>query len=167
MKQLKISKTVFNTIITDLQRPHKFAYERVGFLYVKTGSIENQIQQILATTYVPIPDDNYIMDSKVGAKINSTAIRNVMQRILTTGEGALHVHMHDNVGVPRFSRVDRESLVTLIPSFQSCNTKTAHGALLLSRNLSTALVWLPNKKEPIFVDNITIVGYPLELGGRY
>jgi hypothetical protein len=166
MRQLKIPQTLYNKVVTDLERPHKFAFERVGFLFVKTGRIGTNIEQILAANYIPVADDNYIKDTKVGAKINSIAIRSVIQRILDTGEGAFHVHMHNEYGIPRFSSIDRKSLLTLIPSFQATKPNMTHGALLLSKDSSNALIWLPNEKNPVFITNITIVGYPLVLGRR-
>ena len=167
MTQIKILKDVYNNIVSDLERLHTFAYERVGFLYINVGRHNNNIEQIISTKYCPVPDDNYIIDPKVGARINTTAIRTVMQRVLDTGEGVLHVHMHENIGTPRFSKTDRHSLLELIPSFQSCNSQTVHGALLLSKNSATALIWLPNEKSPVIVNNITIVGSPIVSWGRY
>lgn len=166
MVQLKIPKNLYDKMVTDLSRLHSFAFERVGFLYVKTGIEENKFSQILATNYIPVSESNYIKDPKVGAKINSPAIREVMQRILDTGEGALHVHMHEPVGQPRFSRVDSSALHSLIPSFKAVGPKTAHGALLLSGNKLTSLLWLPGEKSPVFANKIIIVGYPLSIYRR-
>ncbi len=162
MFQLKIPKTVFDNIATDLKRPHKYALERVGFLYIRKDISENKIEQALATAYSPVQDDNYIQDRNVGAKINSTAIRNVMQRLLENGEGVLHVHMHNHLGHPAFSKTDLCNLPALINSFQSISPNAPNGALLLSKNSMLALVWLPKSENPMYVDKITIVGYPME-----
>ena len=43
MVQIKIPKTLFDKVVSDINRPHSFALERVGFLFVKTGTEENKI----------------------------------------------------------------------------------------------------------------------------
>lgn len=166
MLQLKIPQSIYNTILADLKRPHSYAFERVGFLFTRNDTQDNKILQILATKYLPVYEDDYIPDMNVGAKINSNAIRGVMQRSLETGEGVLHVHMHDNLGIPRFSKTDLYNLPPLINSFQSISPNSAHGALLLSKDCLVSKIWLPKSKTPVFVDKITIIGYPMEVYTR-
>lgn len=161
MLQLKIPQSLYNSVCIDLKRPHKFAYERIGFLYVRKCMEGSRVAQVIACGYSPVSDENYIEDEEVGAKINSSAIRDVMQRVLSTGEGALHVHMHNHIGKPRLSKTDAINLKKLIPSFQLVCPSSPHGALILSPNSMISLLWLPGQKFPTDVDKITIVGYPM------
>ncbi len=89
-----------------------------------------------------------------------------MQQVLNRNEGVFHVHMHDGLGKPRFSRMDRTELPRLIPSFQAVGLSFAHGLFLLSKDHITAAVWLPGITQPAEADRITIVGHPLQLFER-
>ena len=166
MLHLRIPRALFNYMESDLSREHDFAYERVGFLFVNTGHTQNNTL-LLASDYVPVADDNYIRDSEVGAKINSSAISEVMQKILDTGHGALHVHIHHLSGIPQFSKIDNKNLSLLIPSFKSVGRGTINGALLLQNDSFNSLIWLPGQESPTKLNELTIIGYPLEFRGRY
>src|ERR1700729_2806808 len=94
----------------DLVRPHVFAAERIGFAAVRIGNAGNDPTLILVEGYSPVADENYIDDPKVGARINSAAIRTAMQMAIDQRCGAFHVHLHINRGKPRLSRTDRTEL---------------------------------------------------------
>ena len=80
MITFKIPKLLAQEIKNDLMRSHPFAFERVGFVFTRLSrSQDGKSQIILATAYEPVPDEDYIDDPDVGARINSTAIRGVMQ----------------------------------------------------------------------------------------
>ena len=53
------------TIRSDLDRAHEFAYERAGFIECRAATIQNGIM-LLAQSYQPISDNNYLRDSSVG-----------------------------------------------------------------------------------------------------
>lgn len=167
MVHIKIPKQLFSYMLTDIARQHRFAFERVGFLFVNSGKAASGETLILATDYTPVADENYIADPKVGAKINSSAIREVMQKMLDTGHGVLHVHMHDFPGSPNFSRVDIDNLSKLIPSFQATVRNSINGALLVQNNSLLSFVWMEGSAAAIRVNKITIIGHPLEFHGRY
>lgn len=164
---MKLSRQLFDTMQRDLSRPHTVAAERVGFLYARLGTGEAGTSLILATDYVPVPDDQYLADEAVGARISGGAIRSTMQRVLSNGEGALHVHRHDHRGRPWFSRVDLGELSRLVPSFQNVGPQAVHGALLLSLTETIALVWLPGHHEPTGVTRVSLIGQPLKFIGRW
>lgn len=166
MLHLRIPKQIYDYMLTDIRRKNEFADERVGFLFINKGQAEESIL-LLASDYLPVADSNYIKDNSVGAKINSTAIREVMQKILDSGHGVLHVHMHEFIGNPCFSKVDVENIQLLIPSFKSVAPKAINGALLIQNKFITSLVWLPREEKPRTIDRLTIIGRPLEFFGRY
>lgn len=158
---LRIAEHIWKQMNKDLSQAHSFAHERIGFLYVREGIIEGTGNLLLSSHYLSIPDDQYINDPTVGAKINSDAIRSVMQRILDTQEGAFHVHMHGFPFFQQFSNIDRDSLMRLIPSFKTVGQKSVHGALLLTDNNINGIAWLPRYEAPVKIAKITVVGSPI------
>ncbi len=91
---LKITKDLLNEIKGDLLRPHLYAAERVGFLFARQSVADGNTMLLLSISYMAIPDDLYIDDPSVGARINSTAIRNGLQKSMDSGMSAIHVHLH-------------------------------------------------------------------------
>lgn len=160
MIKLRITETTMRYIRTELAKPHPFAYERVGFLYLRQGEYDKGVV-LVATSYESIPDNQYIYDPSVGAKINSDAIRNSMQRIMDTGESAMHIHMHEHVGSPTFSFTDKANFKHLIPSFKKVGINGVHGAAVLSVNDILAIAWLPKSEKPIVIEEISVIGFPM------
>ena len=70
----------------------------VGFLYGQFAPSEQPL--VVMTRYVPVPDDQYVVDDTVGARINGDAIRAAMQGVLDTGDGVFHTHLHEWPGTP-------------------------------------------------------------------
>jgi hypothetical protein len=118
---------------------------------------------VLFTNYYPVPDEQYIDDCYSGARINSDAIREAMQRVLDTRNGLFHVHSHGGCGKSAFSFMDLEETPRIVSSLQVAGPTQAHGMFLLSNDYCIAHVWLPNSTEPIVADRVSVVGYPLEL----
>ena len=168
---IRLLKSLYERILADLQRPHPFASERVGFLFARMGAAAGATHLVFPLDYVPIPDDQYLptTDFDIGAEISSEAIRVTMQRVMCTGEGAFHVHLHEHLGCPRFSRVDMHDLPLLVRSFQRASPASAHGGFLFSKDDCIAAVWLPGQRDPVMAEKITVVGYPLRFhgGDRY
>jgi hypothetical protein len=161
---VRLLRNVYEEIGTDLSRPHSFAGERVGFLFGRTGN-GRTTTLLLVTSYLSVEDDGYVPNEAAGARINSGTIRGVMQRALTTGEVVLHVHVHEHRGAPRFSSVDERELARLVPAFARVSADVPHGALVLSRDSAAAMVWLPGALTPQHTQCISVVGYPMRLGG--
>jgi hypothetical protein len=168
---IRLLKPLYERILADLQHPHPFASERAGFLFARIGTIAPDTCLIFLLDYVPVPDDQYLptTDFNIGAEISSEAIRDTMQRVMNTGEGAFHAHLHEHLGRPRFSRVDMKDLPHLARSFQRASPESAHGGFLFSKDDCIAAVWLPGQSHSITAEKITVVGYPLRFygGDRY
>ncbi len=127
-------------MLTDLRRPHAFAYERVGFLYCRQTAIPAG-HLLLGHTYRAVKDSQYLPDPSVGAKFDSSAIREAMQFALTEAASILHVHLHDHAGQPRMSPIDSREMQSLMPCFVNLCPARIHGALVLSRDAAVARVW--------------------------
>lgn len=168
---IRLLKSLYERVLADLQRPHPFASERVGFLLARMGTAANDTHLIFLVDYLPVPDDQYLptTDLAIGAEISSAAIRNTMQRVMSTGEGAFHAHLHEHLGRPRFSRVDMKDLPLLAQSFQCASPVSAHGGFLFSKDDCTASIWLPGQSDPVTAGKISVIGYPLQFhgGDRY
>lgn len=166
----KIARELLTRIREDVRRPHPFAWERVGFLFARVGNQSHDEKIILPLTYTPVPDDQYIDDPEVGARINSAAIRAAMQAGLSTGMSVFHAHMHEHSGRPRFSRVDLVNYPDLVRALRNVAPGVPHGALLLSEDSCDALVWAPGAERATPGGRIVVVGRPtnfLEGGTLY
>jgi hypothetical protein len=160
---LRILRAVYVRVEEDLARRHEFAYERVGFLSAKLGNAACDEPLVLFTNYHPVLDDQYIEDPYSGARINSDAIREAMQRILDTGEGLFHVHCHAHRGRPGFSPMDLEETPRIVSSLQIAGPTQAHGMVLLSNDHCTGYVWMPGTDKPVVANRVSVIGYPLEI----
>jgi hypothetical protein len=158
---IKISRELYLKALDDLRRPHEFAYERVGFLTAKHGNRSGGHQLVLLTDYHPVPDNQYIDDPGSGARINSAAIREAMQRVLDTGDGAFHIHLHDHRGKPGFGEMDQEEIPRVVSGLRVAGPDAPHGMLLFSGNHAAAWVWLPRLSKPVTVSRISVVGFPM------
>jgi hypothetical protein len=138
---IQLKRTLTERILEDLRRPHGHAAERVGFLFGRLTSGDTDM--VVMTRYVPVPDEQYVVDDTVGARINGDAIRAAMQAVLDTGDGVFHTHLHEWPGRPAFSRTDSTELPRLIPAFRAVGPAQATGLFLLSPDSAIAEVWLP------------------------
>jgi hypothetical protein len=161
--QLRLTKELCDRIRADLQRPHAFAAERVGFVSGRLGNQNGSERLLLFSSYHPVEDEQYIDDPRSGARINSLAIREAMQRILDTRAGAFHVHLHPFPGKPGLGTMDKLEIPKLVESFRATDRTLAHGILLLSTSSFASWVWLPGSRTPVEPDRSTIVGYPMQL----
>lgn len=169
---IRLAYPLYEVVKTDLSRPHPFAAERVGFLFSKVGTGPDGLTLLLPVDYLPVPDEQYVDegDPLIGAAINGAALRRAMQRVLDTGVGGLHVHMHAfHSGRPRFSPTDWQDLPGIVQSLRNANAQLIHGALLLSQDTATGALWLPHQDIRLpLVPQVTLVGCPLQIcpGGR-
>jgi hypothetical protein len=148
---------------TDLQRPHDFAYERVGFMFCKESKIPSGIL-LLPYRYEPVRDDQYIADETVGARFDSSSIRGAMQIALAEGSSAFHVHVHGHKGIPGFSGTDSREMQALMPCFVNVRPDRVHGALVLSQDSAIAKVWSVGR-SPGQQIRITFVGATMKFIG--
>jgi hypothetical protein len=158
--QINLSGSLYAGMIRDLTRPHPFAAERVGFVFGRLGSLERDDRLILLTRYHSIPDNQYVEDHTVCARIGSEALTWAMQAVYfgrSGREGIFHIHLHGGRGEPRMSAVDRREIPKLIPGFKSVGPDAAHGIIILSSDHGSGWVWLHGSTESIRVDRITPV----------
>jgi len=153
MMTLYIKSKVYENIRRDLQRPHPYAAERVGFVFVK--SINNKLE---VTEYMTVPDKFYIKDPSVGASINHQAISTAMMRAFKTKEGILQVHEHGGYGIPRFSKTDIKSHPDFLQSFRNAHSKGIHGFILLSKDRVLTRYWPVGQSNYLDTANVTIIG---------
>jgi len=142
----------------DLVRAHPFADERVAFISVRAAQAGGSLV-ILAESYHPVADEDYIDDDTVGAMMNQDAIRKALNLALLHPVGVFHIHMHDHVGVPEFSRTDVREQRKFVPDFFKVRRDMPHGALVLSKDRLAGSVWL----APLIVtgfDEYHVVGSP-------
>lgn len=161
----KITRGLLQGISADLLRPHPYAAERVGFLFARRGTIDENNLLILASDYLCLPDHLYIDDPSVGARINSEAIRNVFQKVMDTGMSAIHVHSHDFSDHPGFSRTDEKSLSRLIPALHNVNPTIPHGAIVLGRTGIAGTLWLSQNHRKA-ISQVSVIGYPCQFMRR-
>lgn len=150
-------------MLADLERPHPFAFERVGFLYAKTSVLADGTRLVLANNYQPVADGDYIADNTVGAKIGRSAIRSAMQEIYDLGCGAFHVHLHNHTGKPSPSGTDRQGLPPVAQSLSNIAKSEVCGILILSRDSFYATVQIARTNDMTLADSIVTTGYPMAL----
>lgn len=157
---VRISRGFHASLVEDLERPHAFAYERVGWIFAKQAEAMSSHLLLLPVAYEPVDDDNYIADPAVGACFNATAIRAALQRCRSKGLSCLQVHLHNHRGETDFSGVDCQTIDELAPPFRSVAPGLAHGGLVLSRDSATVRIWLPGSLKPAR-SRVVIVGFPM------
>lgn len=158
----RIPQQLYLRVREDLARRHEFAAERVGFLSARLGNRAGEERLVLFSDYHPVPDDQYIDDPSSGARINSSAIRQAMQRAIDTSDGLFHVHHHAHRGKPGFSWMDRKETPRIVSSLQVAGPDQAHGMVLLSDDFCIAHIWLPHSDQPVVAQRVTVIGYPLQ-----
>ena len=157
----KITDGLVHTIRSDLNRTHRFALERVGFIACNASELANGGLLILAKEYFPVADEDYINDSTVGAMMGSAAIRKALQIAYSQDVSMFHVHMHEHRGIPSFSKVDLRESAKFIPDFWNVRPKLPHGTVVFSHNSAAGLCWLPQTRLSLPVTDITVTGSPL------
>lgn len=161
MVHFKITRTMLDGIRQNLDRPHPFAAERVGFISCKVGGLAAGGYVVLAHAYHPVEDGDYLRDLRVGAMMGPSAIRKAMQFAYNEGVGMFHVHMHEHQGHPRFSQIDLSESSKFIPDFWHVRPEMPHGALVLSWDSVAGLCWEPRARQRVPIGKFTIVGSPL------
>jgi hypothetical protein len=164
MVQIRMTGALYDRIHQDLARPHPFAAERVCFAFGRMGTLADDGRMVLVTRCHSIPDDQYIEDETVGARIGSDALTWAMQAVYhgrPNREGIFHVHVHPHAGSTGMSRTDAREIPKLMPGFQSVGKEAAHGIIILSRDHGAGWVWLPGRKDAIAAKTISVIGKPL------
>jgi len=143
MIQLRMTQAIHQKLRSDLRRSHPYACERVGYIFIKPAGEK----VFVITGYEPVPDEFYIKDKMVGARIDHWGIALAMKRADQNKEGILHAHMHIGCGYPRFSRDDVADHPNFLRSFRNAAPQMPHGFLLLSDDRMMARVWVPGNES--------------------
>lgn len=163
---VKITARLLADIRQDLERPHAFAYERVGFMTAGVTTDGNGRLFVLVRDYHPVADGDYVRNPRAGASIGAEAMRKGLQ-LAYKGRGALlHIHTHGSRGRPAFSGIDLESAAEFVPGFFNVVPQVPHGLIVLSDNSARGLIWMSAGKKPTYVEEFIQVGAPyVRFGG--
>jgi hypothetical protein len=157
----KITRGLLSRVRDDLNRPHPFAAERVGFLSCRIGALKPVGWVVLADSFHPVADEDYVRDGSVGAMMGAAAIRKALQVALSDEFGMFHVHLHEHHGAPRFSQVDLCETAKFVPDFWHVRPQAVHGAIVLSVDSIAGLCWHPQLSAPVPFSEFSIVGSPM------
>lgn len=161
----RITDQLMDQIHLDLSRRHRFAHERVGFICCQIGEMDNELI-VLAQRYEPVADEDYLESDRVGAMMGPSAIRKALQAAYQRGYAMFHVHRHEHLGAPDFSRVDLTESAKFVPDFWKVAPRRPHGAIVLSRDAAEGLIWHASGRAPAPVENIYSIGRGIaRLGG--
>jgi hypothetical protein len=156
---VRIPRRLLVEVGEDLDRPHVFARERLGFVLARWAEAAGELV-VLPFEYISIADENYLDDASVGAKMNSTAIRAALQATLNSRAACLHVHAHHPT-MPFFGNLDLVEQEKLMPSFRATVPNAPHGALLLYGTGALARLWSGDDGRPSYAERVTVVGFPM------
>jgi hypothetical protein len=164
MIELRVPMDLLSRMRADLIRPHPFADERVGLL--ATVSVDSGFAGtvVLARDYISIPDDGYVEDSSVGARINTGTVRMAV-KLAHAGQasklGVLHVHLHPHSGLPVLSGTDRREIPRFVQGLVNVSTVGAHGFVVLSDDAAVASFRLAGSTALVSADVVIGVGNPM------
>lgn len=158
--EIRMPSQLRATAMSDLSRPHPFAFERVGFFSSVTSWVATDRVIILLNDYHVVPDHHYLDDPEVGASIGSDAILEALGRVLGSDRGQFHVHIHDHRGRPSPSWTDRAGLPPMLRSFSVAAPEQASGYIILSQDAAWAEVSLLRIGQPFVTTKITSIGFP-------
>lgn len=158
MKTLfKVSRVLMQRIRADLERPHPFAAERVGFIAAGLAERQDGIA-VLAQSYQPVADEDYLDDPRVGAMMSAEAIRKALQKALKERVAIFHVHSHLGWGLPGFSGIDFREHDRFVPNFFGVAAGRAHGAIVLSHDAAAGRIWTRASARGVPIDRFVETG---------
>jgi len=148
---------LFSDIQKDLHRRHPFALERVGF--IGTGlALHGNHCTLLAHSYIPIADEDYLDDPSVGAMMGPDAMHKAMAWAFEERVALFHIHSHGGQGVPGFSGVDTRESNKFVPDFFKVRPERPHGAIVLSNTHAFGRVWLTLGSPTRVIDEFYLIG---------
>lgn len=155
----KIPRALLLAALADLERPHPFAGERLGFFSFRQ-SLEAAEPLLLCFEYHSIPDDHYVEDYSVGGRIGGAAIQAAMGRAYNTGAGQLWVHTHGRNGMPWVSPTDRESGPKVMQSCANAQPKVLHSwAVISEQGICGQVRNLDGVVHPLL--RLAVIGWPM------
>jgi molybdopterin/thiamine biosynthesis adenylyltransferase len=163
--KVKIPRRLFDAAISDLNRPHDFASERVGFFSTKTTRAAD-VLLVHCISYHSIADNQYLRDRSVGARIGPKAITDAMERCVE-GVGQLHVHAHGGRDTPAPSHTDNKELPGVARSFWNVQRAQVSGWGILTSDSAWMSAFISADSDGETECDIVIVGSPLTLASAY
>jgi|SRR6266568_5493256 len=154
----RMTSELFEQLHDDLSRPHPFAFERVAFLSCKTAHLAGGGTVLLAHSAHVVADDDYEPSETMGALLGSAAFRKILQYGYAHCVSIFHVHRHDHQGLPEFSKVDVQESAKYVPDFFKVRPNQPHGAIVLSHDSATGLIWPSRIGKPEAIDGFVVVG---------
>ena len=159
MKTLvRLTDRLLTSIHADLDRPHDYAAERVGFLTCEVADLPKRGLCLYGVDYHPVADADYADDPRAGAMLNGNAFRKILQRIYHKPASVLHVHRHDHRGKPGPSVTDERESRRFVPNFWNVCPKHPHGTLILSYDDAWGALWIAPDQDIVELDACAIVG---------
>lgn len=162
----KTTTGLLERVREDLVRTHPFAAERVGFIGCRFAHLRPTGLLVLGIEYHVVADHEYIDDPRFGALVGESAFRRMLQHAYRHPVGVFHVHMHEHVGLPQFSGIDRSEQARFVPDFFKVRRDVPHGALVLSHDRLAGVLWLAPRSGPHSITEATRVGMPMTFMGR-
>lgn len=159
--RFRIAQELYVSMQKDLSRPHKIAYERVGFIRCAAGIGEGNELILLAESYEPVADEHYEKNKEVGAMIGSGAFRRELQHAYKSPCSIFHIHRHEHYGVPKLSETDITESYRFVPDFFKVQPNRPHGVIVLSHDSAYGLCWLPNERSPVPIREFGLIGRPI------
>ena len=161
---LKMTRRLIDHTLAELNRPHAYAAERVGFLACRRVTSKGCVT-LLGYEYMPVADAHYVRDLTCGARIDGRAIRAAMERSIADKCSLVHVHTHGSYGQPEPSHTDKKELPGIAESINNVVPNANHGWIVLSGDGVTGEIIMQDKKLGIIRD-LRIVGEPMLLPQR-
>ncbi len=158
----KISASLLKEAMDDFKRAHPFAGERVGFFVCRFGMSGSRELLILAHRYLSAADEHYLESTECGALLGPEGFHVPFNFAFVNAVGVFHVHLHDHIGTPRFSLVDKREMSRYVPDFFNARPRVPHGAVVLSRNSISGKVWTDRRSKGQSIDRFTLVGTPVK-----
>jgi hypothetical protein len=112
----------------------------------------------LAQSMHVVADEDYERSMTMGALISGNAFRKVLQYCYSNNVSAFHIHRHEHVGRPGFSRIDIQESAKFVPDFFKVRANQLHGAIVLSHDSVYGHVWRSGKGKPERITRFAIVG---------
>lgn len=154
----RITDQLLGAVHADLNRPHPFAGERVGFLTCGVGALPGDGLAIYAAAYQPVLDEDYVEDHRVAAMLGSRAFRRMLQIAYRDPTSVFHVHRHDHPGLPSPSHTDETESARFVPDFWKVCPNHPHGIIILSLDSMCGRVWHPTSRQILPFTGYKIVG---------
>jgi hypothetical protein len=164
---VKFTDQLVGQVRDDLERPHAFAWERVGFITAGAMASSGGDLILFCRRYMNVADEDYEASDDVGAQIGPEAMRKAAELAYNTKSALLHVHMHKGRGRPEFSRTDANSGFEFVPGFFNVQPRMPHGLIVLNETGARGLIWIAKDRSPLYVNDFLQVGPQLKrIGGK-